>query len=996
MSCFQIRPDGTATIVAALLWAVVPCARSGSPFLSDPIPVTHWGSDEGLSPGQVMTMLQTQDGYLWFGSDGGLMRFDGVNCEVYDTRNTPEMTVNVVGTLFEDGQKRLWAGLNGAGGGLLCRTEDGRFKFYGKADGLENERVRTLTEDSDGRLWVGTDGGGLYQFENGKLHAFRGNTNLPSQFISKLIPAVGGGIWVGGNARLTRVQNGVVMADLSDEGDLPSDTTTLLGDSTGVVWVGGNTGLYRLEGRKFSKVDGADGPSCCVQALCFGVDGRLWIGTTRGLYRMEGNDFYRTTTEQGLSGNLVNAIYRDREGSIWVASDVPGVDQIRFTRFSSLSTRQGISHPITTSIFEDDRGDMWIGSHQGINHYSKGVVNHWTARDGLAANLVFTACQDQQGRIWVGTVNGLNRLDEGKIHGFGQQADLPSPVTWCLYRGRDGTVWAGTRRGVVRIREERFETYNHNNAGLSHDDVRAICEDGAGNLWVGTSYGLNRFENGRFVSFFEAATNRPFNAVIALHADQEGNLWIGTMEQGLARYRDGKFTSYTRDEGLYDNLIYAILEDDEDNLWMSCNRGIYRVNKAELNAVAEGRAKRVNCTVFGKADGLLSTECNGTVQPAAWKSRDGRLWFATTKGVAVADPGHHRRNEMPPPVSIAAVLLDQNQFAPTNGITVTPQTRSIEFRFSAQSFIAPELVRFKYYLEGLNTHWLPATPERSVHYSYLPPGAYRFRVTACNNDGVWNEAGASLRFVVQPPWWRSLWFGAVAIAAFVGLIGGGARVMTRRRYRKHLAELARQHELEQERSRIARDMHDVLGSELVKISMLGEFAEAECDAPQTLRPRLQKMIRTARDAVRGMDEIVWAVNPKNDTLENLANYLCQFASEHFELTTTRLHLEIPPNLPETPLRAELRHDLFLVVKEALNNALKHAHASDVWLRLKATEGSLHINVEDNGTGILTKSNGRQGNGIPNMRNRVVPHGGELEIANREGSGTRVAIRLPLK
>lgn len=978
--------------VAGFLSVPWPKGCLGAAFPGDPIPVTHWGTDEGLGPGQVLAILQTRDGYLWFGSTEGLMRFDGVRCTVFDARNTPELRANGVLALYEDRQGWLWIGTSG--GGLACRQPDGRFLIYGKSEGLANEQVSALAEDASGRLWVGTDGGGLFEFGDGRFQAFPGNTNLPSPFIRALTPAAEGGLWVGSNSKLCRVHEGRADLNVADSGPEPTDSTTVVADSKGTIWVGGAGGLFKLDQRRFTQV-GRESNLVGIHSLCFGVAERLWIGTVSGLARLDGKGISRLTTDQGLSGNLISVVFRDHEGSIWIGNDVPGVDQIRFNRFASLSTRQGLSHPITTSICEDREGALWIGTHQGINKYARGQLTQWAKRDGLSANLVFAVFEDAKDGLWIGTESGLNHFVDGQFRIFGTRDGLPSAVIWCLYRDLSGTMWAGTRRGLVRIRENGFEILNHDNSGLSHDDVRAICEDAAGRLWVGTSYGLNRLENGRFVSYVNSGPDQPLNVVLALHADPNGDLWIGTMEQGLLRYRNGTFTSYTRDNGLYDNLVYRILEDDGGKLWMSCNRGIFHVSKTDLNAVADGKSARIQCTVFGKSDGLLSTECNGTVQPAGWKAHDGRLWFPTTKGVAVIDPQHLPYNEIPPPVVIEEVALNGRAIAPSPTLEIGPDINNVEIRYSALSYVAPELVRFKYRLEGLDPDWLPVTSERVARYTHLPAGRFRFRVAACNNDGVWNETGATLAFQVIPPWWQTAWFATLALLAFAGFVGGTARLITVKRYRRRMAELERQHALERERSRIARDMHDGLGSDLVKISMLSETAEGQSDDPQSLRPRLQKITQTAREAVRDMDEIVWAVNPRNDTVENLANYLCQFAREHFEDSPTTLSLDVPPNLPDSPLSAEVRHNLFLIVKETLNNALKHAKAQDVWLRVNKTGNELRIEVEDNGRGMAAPSTDRRGHGMANVQNRAAQIGGELDVQSSPGQGTKITVKFSL-
>ncbi len=309
-----------------------------------------------------------------------------------------------------------------------------------------------------------------------------------------------------------------------------------------------------------------------------------------------------------------------------------------------------------------------------------GNTTHWARQDGLAGNLVFTMCEDSTDRLWIGTYDGLNRFANGKFETFTTKDGLPHSVIWTLYRDRFDRLWAGTPKGLVRIKDGTFETFDHDNAGISHNDVRVISEDAQGRLWVGTSYGLNRWTDGRFTQFINWAPGRPLNVVLALHADDAGDLWIGTMEQGLFRLRHGAFVNFTREIGLHDNLIFQILEDDSGYLWLTCNRGIFRVRKAELNSLADGALQRVNCAVFGKPDGLPGTECNGSFQPAGWKSRDGRLWFPTTKGVAVVDPQNLPRNRLPPPVEIEEVRLNGMPAEQSRSLTLGPGIDNIEIR----------------------------------------------------------------------------------------------------------------------------------------------------------------------------------------------------------------------------------------------------------------------------------------------------------------------------
>jgi signal transduction histidine kinase len=506
---------------------------------------------------------------------------------------------------------------------------------------------------------------------------------------------------------------------------------------------------------------------------------------------------------------------------------------------------------------------------------------------------------------------------------------------------------------------------------------------------------LNRLRGDRFEKFINVAPDLALETVYALYADDAGALWIGTADHGLVRHKDGKFTRYSSKDGLFDNSIFRILEDDEQNLWMTCDHGIFKVSKAQLNAFAEGRITNLTSTVFGKADGLLSTECSGSIQPAGWKGNDGRLWFPTSKGAAVIDPRNGVTNQVGPPVLVESILVDGTEMPFSTNVVVAPGGEQVQINYTALSFVAPLQVKFKCQLAGLDHDWLDVGTRRVAYYPHLPPGHYHFKVIACNNDGVWNQTGATLGLTMQPFFWQTGTFRvSLALSA---LMATGLLVwrITLTRHRRQLAALERQHALELERTRIARDMHDGVGASLVKISLLGEIVEGQLTGPNQSRDQVHKMTVAARDAVRDMDEIVWAVNPKNDTLENLANYICQFAREHFTDTAIQCRLDVPVELPPMPLTAEVRHNLFLAIKEALNNVLKHARASQVRLEMELNGSVLRILIEDDGRGCLPDEVDRFGNGLENMRRRLTDIGGRLEWTTQPGKGTAVRMILRL-
>jgi signal transduction histidine kinase len=476
-------------------------------------------------------------------------------------------------------------------------------------------------------------------------------------------------------------------------------------------------------------------------------------------------------------------------------------------------------------------------------------------------------------------------------------------------------------------------------------------------------------------------------------------------------------TSYTTQQGLFSDEIFAILED-AGWLWMSCSKGVFRVSKRNLDQLAEGTVESITSIAYGKADGMESPQCNGTGQPAAWKTRDGMLWFVTSKGVVSADPRTIKTDRTGPPVFITDILADgkrvqspkskvQSPLAPetwdvghgasdAQAVRIGPGRGELEFHYTALNLSAPEKSRFQYKLEGVDPGWVDAGSRRAAHYNNVRPGQYRFRVVACNKDGVWNETGAELAVEYLPHYWQTSWFLGLSLLGLVGGAAGTARYVTRRKLQRELALAEQRHAVERERGRIAKDIHDDLGSSLTRIMMLGHSAEEGLTRRQDVGAQVQKMVHSAHSTVQALDEIVWAVNPQNDTLDGLVAYIGHYADELFENSSIHCRLEIPFELPALFLAAEVRHNLFLVVKEAFHNVLKHSGASEAHLRIAATTRSLEIEIEDNGCGFesgIHRDGGRKGNGLENMRKRISSLGGQMEMASAPGQGTKLTFRV---
>jgi signal transduction histidine kinase len=676
-----------------------------------------------------------------------------------------------------------------------------------------------------------------------------------------------------------------------------------------------------------------------------------------------------------------------------------------------------VTHDNIMSVLEDQAANLWIGTWGGgLNQMTAGKVEAHTTRNGFFHDRVLSICESRDGSIWAGADydGGLAQLKAGTLTRYTWRDGLLNAAVRVLHEDGAGNLWVGTSKGLSCLRGGWF-TQNVLQQHLAGRIVRAICEDHEGGLWFGTEQGLCYWKDEQFTDF-TVRDGLSSSAILALYEDAEHDLWIGTVGGGLNRRHQGTFSSYTTKQGLYNDDVLAILEDNYGYFWMSCLEGLSRVRKAELAALDEKKIEAVHAVSYGRVDGFISAQFNGVAQPAAWKGRDGRLWFPTTKGLLAVEPGVPV-NEAPPPVVIEQVIMDKRQIrlpaarqtagdaagaslaleAGDAPIRVRRDRGELEFHFTALSYQLPEKNRFKYKLEGVDQEWNDAGPQHAANYHGLAPGQYRFLVMACNNDGVWNETPASLDLELLPHFWQTPWFRTLAVVALGGSLAGLVRHLSIKRWKRKLASMERERAIERERARIAKDIHDDLGSSLTRIAMMSELVEADKADPGQVQTHARKIAASARATVQSLDEIVWAVSPENDTWNSLAEYLSRYASEFFQGTNVRCRLEMALDLPACPLSSEVRHNLFLVIKEALNNILKHAGASYAHLRVSANTAGVELVITDDGRGfdLEAPSSGPQRNGLINMRQRLAALGGNCRIESRPGQGTKLTLTLPL-
>jgi PAS domain S-box-containing protein len=764
----------------------------GRPFRQ--YPHSKWRNDAGLPQNSVLSIAQTAEGFLWLGTEEGLARFDGLSFKVFDNRNTPELHSNEISALFADHLGRLWIG---TGGGGLTVLEGRQFRNYSRANGLSSDVITALDEDAAGTLYIGTDGGGLNVLKDGRFRAFKATDGLPDDAVLSITHDSSGTVWAGTHSGIGFVRDG--RAGTDQRAELKGKRIRAIRfDSRGALWAGTNDdGLFCMAAAPCGHYTKRDGlPSNTIWNLAIDRNGVIWVGTgAGGLSRFLNGAFQNYSVKDGLSDNDITSLLEDRDGSMWIGTGSGGLNQLRDAAFVTLSKADGLSSDVALSVFEDSKGAMWVGTDQGLNRVKEGRVTAWTKRDGLSDNLVFSLCEDSGHAIWAGTKKGLNRIKDGKVKVFTTRDGLPNDVVPALSCGPSGNIWIGTRGGVARFVDGRFDTITSKD-GLSNPFVLSIYEDERGVVWIGTEGGgLNRLEGGRITSF-SRREGLP-NEVVRTIAGVDGDLWLGTNGGGLVRFDGRNFTSLKEKNGLHSDSVFAILDDQLGNLWMTSNSGPFRVSKRDLVRVAGGSMSTLVSVPFDVRDGLATRECNGGFQPAAWRSRTGQLWFPTMGGVATVDPRQLYTSPAPPSAHIDSIIVDGRPLDLNRALDAPPGKGKLELHFVAVNLRSPERIRYRYMLEGFEKEWTEAGDRRTAFYTNIPPGDYTFRIMACDSLGLCSSKETTANLRLQPNFYQTPLFGL----AICFLICGMALSLYWLRLRRHRALELKLRRLVEERTR---------------------------------------------------------------------------------------------------------------------------------------------------------------------------------------------------
>ena len=961
-----------------------------------------WTIREGFFKSKTLCIAQTPDGYLWIGTDSGLVRFDGVRIVEWQPPAGEHLPSNFIRSLLAGRDGTLWIGTNRG----LASWKAGKLTPY---PSLASHDIQPLYQDREGTVWAG-----LPKRPSLSVCAIRSGSSECSAEDAKfgLIPGAiyedsRGNLWVETETGLWRWKPGPPTLYPMKEGPGPGGLTEAAG---GDILIATPMGLKQFSGGRIEAYPVLGGMPFPARGLLRDRDGGLWVGTIdRGLLHIYNGRTDVFARSNGLSDDFILSLFEDREGNIWVAT-TQGLDRFRDPAVATISTEQGLSSSVVLSVLATGDGNVWVGTQKGLNQWNDGriaVYRRPSGRQSFAA----PRFQDSAGQIWVSGAYGTEPIDSFEKGGFLPIKALPpGPVPWSITGNNAGdnagNVWISRGDGLFHLTKgPSAERIAWATLGRQDSALALMPDPDDGGLWLGPGIpgkgGVAYFKDGRVRQSYSTADGLGNGRVEALQFDRDRAVWAAT-EGGLSRIKNGRIATLTSRNGLPCDAAHWMMEDDEHSVWVYLACGLVRIARSDLDAWARDPKRTVPTTVFDASDGVTSFALGTLFNPQVSKAADGRIWFVSGDGVSVIDPRHIPFNSLLPPVHVEEITADRKTHwqnlsgVAASNLRLPKLSRDLQIGYTALSLVAPEKIRFKYKLEGHDNDWVDAGSRREAFYNDLQPRSYRFRVIASNNNGAWNEAGDSFDFSIAPAYYQTRWFQAACMAASLGIL------WALHRYRLH--QIASQFRIQLEarvgeRTRIARDLHDTLLQSFQ--GLLLRFQVVDESLPQgKAKEELGRALDLAALAITEGRDTVQGLRSSAAETNDLARVIGALGEELAGAETNPNHTECSVEVEGTPrdLHPILRDEVYRIAGEALRNAFCHAHARRIDVAIGYGERQFRLRVRDNGKGIDPEVLDRQSRaghfGLPGMHERAELIGGNLEVWSQGQSGTEVELNIP--
>ena len=954
-----------------------------------------WTHQDGQVPGSIFALAQTKDGNLWIGTESGLLRFDGVRFLPWRPPAGQQLSSDYINALAAARDGSLWIGTRVG----LSQWKGGKLDNYRTSTGPLGPGVTAVLEDRDGVVWAGVDGfgsGRLCKVEGAQLHCYTTADGFPSLRVHSLFEDRLGNLWVGSLGGLSRWKPGAprVYPLRESLGAIRS----IVEESHGEIWVstGRENGLQRLEAGRLDAFHFSS-PEQNIQAsvLLSDRNGGLWIGTFgRGLLHLHEGRIDGFSHADGLSSDIVFGLFEDHEGDVWAATD-GGLDRFRDFAVTTISKRQGLSEDTVGSVFATKDGGIWIGTRGGLDRLLDGRITAYGKRDGLPSDNILGIFEEQTGGLWVDTSAGLAYFEHDRFFEVNPPIGPKMRNVIAVTEDSDHNVWfSDAEQGLIRFRDGHF-TGVVPWSQFGNSLARALQADPKSKgLWLGLAQGgIAYYKPGHTPRWYTTADGLGRGEVTDLYLAPDSTLWIAT-EGGLSRLRDGHIATLTVTSGLPCNRIHAMVEDNDGALWLYTACGLVRITRSDLAAWSADPRRKPGVRLFDASDGMRARPISIGYFRRAAKSNDDRLWFAVMDGVVVVDPRHLPQNRVAPPVQIELITADRAVYPIHASLTLPPLTKELQIDYTALSFVAPEKVRFRYRLDGFDNDWKDAGGRRQALYTNLPPRHYQFRVIACNNDGVWNQTGASLAFSLQPALYQTTWFRMLCAAASALLLWS----LYRLRLRRIAAQMSlRFEERLSERTRIANELHDTLLQNIAGFALQLDGLSKIVASPGSAKQRLRVLREEAEQWLREARESVWDLrSPTLESLDLLAavrrigEQVTAGQPVQFQVIVTGSGRRPPPALEAQLLR---------IVQEAIRNAVHHGQAKEIMIHLAYLNANvLQVQIRDDGCGFVLEEASRMTGhwGLAAMRERAQKIGAEFNIVTAPGHGSTIDIVVPVK